>query len=64
MCKDDEARALPELGTLDDGELIELLRALETEEHGISHRRRLLHRRIDAMAADLVERERGQRADG
>ncbi len=64
MCEDKEVRALPDLGTLDDDELIELLRALETEEHGVSHRRRMLHRRIDAMAADLVERGRGQRADG
>ena len=64
MCEDKEVRALPDLGTLDDEELIELLRALETEEHGISHWRRMLHRRIDAMAADLVERERKQHADG
>jgi hypothetical protein len=48
--------ALPDLATLSDAELRDLIRALVKEEHEISYRRRLLHGKIDILRAELVAR--------
>ena len=48
--------ALPELGTLSDQELRDLIRKLVEEEHEVSYRRRLLHGKIDILRAELVAR--------
>jgi hypothetical protein len=48
--------ALPDLTTLSDAELKELIAALEEEENEISYRRRLLHGKIDILRAELVAR--------
>lgn len=48
--------ALPDLPTLSDTELRDLIRSLLKEEQEISYRRRLLHGRIDILRAELVSR--------
>ena len=48
--------ALPDLTTLSDAELKELIRTLEQEEDEISYRRRLLHGKLDILRAELVAR--------
>jgi len=48
--------ALPDLESLPDDELRELIRALVKEEHEVSYRRRLLHGKIDILRAELVAR--------
>jgi hypothetical protein len=48
--------ALPDLGTLSDGELKDLIRELEAQENEISYRRRLLHGKLDILRAELVAR--------
>jgi hypothetical protein len=48
--------ALPDLGSLADDELKELIGQLEQEERDVSYRRRLLHGKIDILRAELVAR--------
>jgi hypothetical protein len=48
--------ALPDLGTLSDAELKELIKKLEAEENEISYRRRMLHGKLDILRAELVAR--------
>ena len=48
--------ALPDLTTLSDPELKDLIGRLEEEENEISYRRRLLHGKIDILRAELVAR--------
>jgi len=48
--------ALPDLTTLPDAELKDLISRLEEEENEISYRRRLLHGKIDILRAELVAR--------
>ncbi len=54
----DEFQSFPDLGSLDDRELKELITELETKEHGISYRRRVLHGHIDILRAEMVNRLR------
>ena len=48
--------ALPDLPSLSDAELKELIKQLEAEEDEISYRRRLLHGKLDILRAELVAR--------
>lgn len=48
--------ALPDLGTLSDSDLRDLIRKLIEEEHELSYRRRILHGKIDILRAELVAR--------
>lgn len=48
--------ALPDLATVSDTELRDLIRGLLKEEQEISYRRRLLHGKIDILRAELVSR--------
>ena len=48
--------ALPDLGSLSDEELRELIDELTREEREVSYRRRLLHGKIDILRAELVAR--------
>jgi hypothetical protein len=48
--------ALPDLATLSDSDLKELIDDLQREEREVSYRRRLLHGRIDILRAELVAR--------
>jgi hypothetical protein len=48
--------ALPDLASLSDTELKDLIHRLETEENEISYQRRLLHGKLDILRAELVAR--------
>jgi hypothetical protein len=50
----------PDLSTLTDDDLREMIRGLEREEDEISLQRRVLHGRIDILRAELVSRLREQ----
>lgn len=48
----------PDLGSLSDQELKELIKTLTDEEREISYKRRILHGKIDILRAELVNRLR------
>ncbi|HSP74403.1 MAG TPA: hypothetical protein VLN26_18685 [Gaiellaceae bacterium] len=48
--------ALPDLATISDDALRELIRTLLEEEQEVSFRRRILHGKIDILRAELVAR--------
>ena len=52
--------ALPDLATLSDSDLRDLIRKLLEEEHDISYQRRILHGKIDILRAELVARLQNQ----
>jgi hypothetical protein len=54
----------PDLGSMTDSELKEVIRELTDEEMEISYKRRLLHGKIDILRAELVSRLRDQHRDG
>jgi len=54
----------PDIGSMSDEELKELIDKLTEEEHEISYRRRILHGKIDILRAELVNRLRQAREDG
>jgi hypothetical protein len=54
----------PDLGSLGDKELKELIDKLTEEENEISYRRRVLHGKIDILRAELVNRLRHKRESG
>ena len=54
----------PDLSTVTDDDLREMIRGLEKEEDEISLQRRVLHGRIDILRAELVARLREQVSAG
>ncbi len=56
--------ALPDLTTLKDDDLRDLIRRLVEEENEVSYRRRLLHGKIDILRAELVARLQKQVGEG
>ena len=54
----------PDLGSLSDQELRDLIDSLTEEENQISYKRRVLHGKIDILRAELVNRLRGTREQG
>ena len=52
----DAVEPLPDLASLSDDELKELIDDLEREENEISYRRRILHGKIDILKAELQDR--------
>jgi hypothetical protein len=54
----------PDLGSLTDEELKELIKQLTEEETEISYRRRILHGKIDILRAELVNRLRKKHEGG
>ena len=56
--------AFPDLGSLSDSELKELIDRLTEEEEKVSYRRRILHGKIDIPRAELVNRLRKKREEG
>lgn len=54
----------PDLGSLSDKELKDLIEKLTEEEYEISYRRRVLHGKIDILRAELVNRLRQKRERG
>jgi hypothetical protein len=47
---------LPDLASLSDADLKQLIAELEEQEREVSYRRRLLHGKIDILRAELVAR--------
>ena len=54
----------PDLGSLSDEELKELIQQLTEDEIDISYKRRILHGKIDILRAELVNRLRANRESG
>ena len=54
----------PDLGSLTDVELKDVIRQLTEEETEISYRRRILHGKIDILRAELVNRLRKKHESG
>jgi anti-sigma-K factor RsiG len=54
----------PDLGSLSDEELKDLIDRLTEEENEISYKRRVLHGKIDILRAELVNRLRQKREQG
>ncbi|HXC45932.1 MAG TPA: hypothetical protein VNU24_04940 [Solirubrobacteraceae bacterium] len=54
----------PDLGSMSDSELKDVIRQLTEEEMEISYKRRILHGKIDILRAELVSRLREQHKDG
>jgi hypothetical protein len=54
----------PDLGSLSDIELKDMIDKLMAEENEISYKRRVLHGKIDIMRAELVNRLRQKRERG
>ena len=54
----------PDLVSLSDKELKELIDSLTEEENEISYKRRVLHGKIDILRAELVNRLRQKRERG
>ena len=54
----------PDLGSLTDQELKDLITNLTDEENDISYQRRMLHGKIDILRAELVNRLRKKHEDG
>ena len=55
---------LPDLASLSDPELKQLIDELTREEQEVSYRRRILHGKIDILRAELVNRLRAKREAG
>jgi hypothetical protein len=53
-----EAEAFPDVGTLSDDELKQLIDRYQSEEREVSFRRRMLHGYIDLLRTELVARLR------
>ena len=61
ICRREGANSMdtfPDLGSLTDQELKDLIKQLTEEEMEISYRRRILHGKIDILRAELVNRLR------
>ena len=54
----------PDLGSLSDQELKDLIETLTEEEQEISYKRRILHGKIDILRAELVNRLRKKHEGG
>jgi hypothetical protein len=54
----------PDLGSLTDLELKDVIRQLAEEETEISYKRRILHGKIDILRAELVNRLRNKHEGG
>jgi hypothetical protein len=54
----------PDVASMSDEELKELISKLTDEEREISYRRRLMHGKIDILRAELVNRLRAKREAG
>ncbi len=54
----------PDVSSMSDDELKDLIDTLADEEREVSYRRRLLHGKIDIMRAELVNRLKAKREGG
>ena len=58
-----EGETTPNISSMSDEELRELIDKLTAEEEEVSYRRRILHGQIDLLRAELVNRLRDERPD-
>lgn len=58
-----EEDTTPNISSMSDQELRDLIDELTAEEHEVSYRRRILHGRIDLLRAELVNRLRDEGPD-
>ncbi|HEX6585341.1 MAG TPA: hypothetical protein VF052_01175 [Solirubrobacterales bacterium] len=56
-------QTFPDIGSMSDEELRELIDNLTAEEQEVSYRRRILHGQIDILKAELVNRLHENRPD-
>src|ERR687898_782670 len=56
--------ALPDLATLSDQELRDIIRRLMEEEREVSYQRRILHGKIDILRAEMQARLKQQVGEG
>src|SRR4051812_14458096 len=61
---DNRMDPFPDLGSLSDQELKDLIQQLTDEEQEVSYRRRILHGKIDILRAELVNRLRKRHEGG
>ena len=54
----------PDIGSMSDEELKQMIHELTEEEREASYRRRTLHGKIDILRAELVNRLKAKREDG
>jgi RsiG-like len=54
----------PNIGSMSDQELKDLIETLTDEEHEMSYRRRILHGKVDILRAELVNRLRDNAESG
>ena len=54
----------PDIGSMSDEELKDLISELTDEEREVSYRRRVLHGKIDILRAELVNRLKAKREAG
>ena len=59
-----DEETFPDIGSMSDQELKELIEKLTGEEQEVSYRRRILHGQIDILRAELVNRLRENRPEG
>jgi hypothetical protein len=59
-----EEETFPDIGSMSDQELKELIDKLSAEEQKVSYRRRILHGQIDILRAELISRLRENRPEG
>lgn len=59
----EEDKTTPNISSMSDEELRELIDKLTAEEQEVSYRRRILHGQIDLLRAELVNRLRDERPD-
>ncbi len=59
-----EQETFPDVGSMNDAELKELIEQLTAEENEVSYRRRMLHGKIDILRAELVNRLKTKREAG
>jgi RsiG-like len=59
-----DEETFPDIGSMSDEELKELIDNLTAEEQEVSYRRRILHGQIDILRAELVNRLRENRPEG
>ena len=60
----DYDETFPDIGSMDDQELKDLIAELTEEERHVSYRRRVLHGKIDILRAELVNRLKVKREEG
>ena len=64
MSNADYDDTFPDIGSLGDDELKELIDQLADEEREVSYRRRVLHGKIDILRAEMVNRLKTKREAG